>query len=546
MAGTDLDAVRDALASLARSLKRISVYRHARDQHLAYLEPALSDLRGLLEKRGSFTVSVEPTALTYENEIVHSEPARETGFCFRLHRDGVRSLTFKRGLGLDELLSLAQVAMVDHESDEGGREDAVTELWKADLAHIAYSAGAGYRMDESAGDTISSSIAEITGRAQDVIDRHVGANFAEARQQPLLWNEAEQKRGDPQNYGALARRAALTILRIVEQEHAGWDLEALKESFWRLVDQMLNRDEGAPLAQSLDRVKRIGGTHANDFRTSVGRWLAEPARLERAVRLAAKADRLLAPWLQLLPPEAGPALLAVLPLGHDAAARRQIADAAVARIGSCEPQLFEVLRRGTAAEVQAVLGAVAPLPPQKRSTLAAAAFENPAAEVRLDAIPLVAADAQTAVRSLGSALASPSRAVRMAAVQALAGCSALAEQAANLVLEAMARPQFARVDKEERTAFYRSVGKIGSIAGHQFLLAQLAKAPGKLFGRRKVIDEQLLAVQGLAEEASPRALRALEDALLPARKHAPAVVAACRAAAQYVRTAAAPKGGKTA
>src|SRR4051812_40837522 len=195
----DIAAVRDALASLARSFKRVSVYRHARDQHLAYLEPALSDLKLLLEKRASVTVAVEPTALVFENEIVHSEPARENGFCFRLHRDGVRSLTFRRGLGLDELVSLAYVAMADPQL-EGSREDAVTELWKADLAHVGYSAGAGYRMDESAGEAMTGTVGEIAGRAQHVLEQRVGDRFAEVSAQPLLWDDARRRRNDPDDH----------------------------------------------------------------------------------------------------------------------------------------------------------------------------------------------------------------------------------------------------------------------------------------------------------------------------------------------------------
>src|SRR5205823_3238827 len=98
--------------------------------------------------------------------------------------------------------------------------------------------------------------------------------------------------------------------------------------------------------------------------------------------------------------------------------------------------------------------------------------------------------------------------------------------------------------KEERTLFYRALGKLGAPAGLAFLAERLARPANKLFGRRKGLEEQLLAVQGLAEDRSPRSLRALEDALAPSSGHAPAVMAACRAAAQHVR--AAGKGGKTA
>ncbi|HEX9578610.1 MAG TPA: hypothetical protein VF993_12715, partial [Myxococcales bacterium] len=116
--------------------------------------------------------------------------------------------------------------------------------------------------------------------------------------------------------------------------------------------------------------------------------------------------------------------------------------------------------------------------------------------------------------------------------------SAQAGPASNLLLTAMDGPRFAKVDKDERTVFYRSLGKLGAPAGLDFLAGLLAKPPKKLFKRRKGLEAQLLAVQGLVEDGSLRSLRALEDALLPSRKHAPAVVAACRAAGQDLRSGA--------
>ena len=534
------NAVRDALASLARSFKRISVYRHARDQHLAYLEPAAAELRSLLEQKPSVTVVVEPTALIFEGEPVHSEPARETGFCFRLYRDGVRSLTFRRGVGLDELLALAHVAMADPQA-EGGREDAVTELWKADLPHISYSAGSGYRMGESAGETLES-LGEISARAQETLDRHTGERFVELDQQPSLWSDEQRLKGDSQDYGLLSRRAAMTILRIVELDYAGWDLQALQETFWRLIDQLLERAQAPAIAQALERLRRLEGSHANEFRKAVGAWLADPARLEKAVKLAPGSERpaLLFPWLALLPPEAGPAVLAVLPQALDPAARLLIANAAAARVDSCAAQLSDLLRKGAAQEALALLAALATLPAQRRAELAAAAFEHRDAAVRLEAVPLVAADPAVALHTLGAPLNSPLRQLRVAAVQALSGCLGVAEQAAGIIVAAISSPKFSARDKEERTLFYRSLGRLGSGAGYTFLLEQLSRRSKKIFGRRKLIAKQLLAVQGLAEDGSIKAARALEDALLPSRGYPPAVVAACKAAAQHLR--AAPRG----
>ena len=541
MGATDPADVREAFASLARSLKRIAVFRHAADQHRSYLEPAFIALRDLLARAPSLTVALEPSALRYQDEVVYSEPARETGFCFRLHRDGVRTLTFRHGLLLDDLLALASIALPG--AVEGAaREDAVTELWKLDLEHIAYSAITGYRMDEAGGDALSKNIAEVTARAQQALDRSMGDSFLETAPPLPLWAAEQRARRDPQDWTALGRRAALTILRIVDQDHAGWDLEALEEAFWRLIDEMAARGEAQSMAVALDRARKIEGSHAAEFRTAVGRTLADPRRLELAVKLGAnERPSLLPAWLALLPPESGPDLLAVLPLGTTDTSRWLIAEAALARSKSCVSELDAALRQGTAPVVQALLSAAAP--PARRGELALTATANSDLAVKLAAIPLLAAD-ESAARLLGSLLAGPSRELRTAAAQALGGFATLAEPAAANLIAAMSRPQFAKLDRQEQTLFCRALGKLGSATGFTFLFERLARTPKGFFGKRKGEAGKLLAVQGLAEDTSQRSLRALEEALLPSRGHSAAVLAACRAAAQHVRAAA--RGGKTA
>jgi len=539
----DVAAVCEAFAALARALKRVSVYRHARDQHASFLEPALLSMRSLLDMTPSVTVVVEPNALLFGGEVVHTEPARDTGFCFRLHRDGIRSLTFRRGLLLDELITLAFVGMADPQQ-EGGREDAVTELWKADLKHVHYSAGLGYRMDEAGGGDMTITVSDIAGRVHEVLRKSVDERVIE-EEQPLLWQEELRRRRDPSDYASLARRAAMTILRIVEQDYAGWDQQALQETFWRICDQLIEQGQAAVLARALERLRTLGGMHAGEMRQAVAKWLCDSSRIQKVVAMAgSERPALMLPWLALLPQEAGPLLVQIIGAGKDAAARHHLAAGALARIDSCVLELRELMMSGAAVEVEAVLSALRPVPPERRAELAEAAFENSNPKIKLEAVPLMAADPAVALRVLGPVLSMRSRELRLAAVHALAGCGVVAEQASSLLMAAMSRPRFARADKDEQTAFFRALGRLGSATGFSFLIERLARPPRKLFGKRKGIDLQLLAVQGLAEEASSRSLRALEEALLPSRGHAPAVVAACRAAAQHVRER--PKGGRTA
>ncbi len=541
MGDRDTADVREAFASLSRSLKRISVYRHAGDQHRGYLEPAYLALRDVLSRRPSLTVAVDSGALRFQDEVVYTEPPRESGFCFRLHRDGVRSLTFRHGLLPDDLLALARVALLDPIGG-GPREDSVTELWKLDLEHVTYVATSGYRMDQAGGEALAESIAAVAVRAHQTLERNVGSGFAEPAPPPPLWSNDQRARRDPQDWTALARRAAFTILRIVEQDHAGWDLEALQESFWRLLDEMATRGDAQDLALSLERARKLEGAHAVEFRAAVGRHLADPRRLELAVKLGtAERSSLLSAWLALLPLDAGPAVMATLPLGATAAVREQLAAAAVARMSSCSAQIDELLRQGGLPVVQVLLAAASE--PGRRAEFALTAMGNGDPGVKLEAIPLLAANEHSA-RFLGLLLASPSREARFAAVQRLGSFAAVPEAAAAHLIAGISRPLFASFDREEQALCCRALGRLGTTSGFSFLFERLSRPQRGLFGRRKGETEQLLAVQGLAEEASQRSLRALEEALLPSRGHGPAVVAACRAAAQHVR--AAVRSGKSA
>jgi len=130
----DSALVRDAFAGLARALKRVSIYRHAPGQHASFVEPVLATFREVLSRRPAVTISVEQGSLTFEGQPVYTEPPREWGLCFRLHRDGIRTITFKSGLSAEELLDFMDVALPDSQGGPAtSREDAVTETDRHEL-----------------------------------------------------------------------------------------------------------------------------------------------------------------------------------------------------------------------------------------------------------------------------------------------------------------------------------------------------------------------------------------------------------------------------
>jgi hypothetical protein len=544
----DSALVRDAFAGLARALKRISIYRHAPQQHASFIEPALATLREVLSHKPAITIGVEPGSLTFEGQPVYVEPPREWGLCYRLHRDGIRTITFKRGLAAQELLDFVDVALPDSQGGPASGEDAVTQLWKADLTSIEYTAIAGYRIEEHAGPGFAEAVQAVVARVQDAAHSSGADTLADHGAPPLLWDDAQRKKEDPQGWGELSRRAALAILRLVERDLAGWDLEALQETFWRLVDEGAERSETLAVVAALDGARRLQGQHAAGFRTALSRKMMDEKRLARAVELVGLQDKgaaqVLASWLQLLPAEAGPNIAAALATATRGDVIAPLAHAALLRLASSRAFLEDLLHRGpsgVALGILAQLGAVQVVRP--RAEMAAAALGHPEARVRAEAMRIVPIEPQVAVDRLRPLLEDADAQLRMTAAEALSSCVALAEPAAVLLIRAMSRPDFEQRDREELVVFHRALGRLQSTTGHSFLAERLSHPKKGFLKKRRSEQEQLLAVQGLAEEATLRALRVLEEAAAPGRGHTTPVVNACRAASLRIRTPRASRGG---
>ena len=526
--------VREALTALGRALKRAAMYRHARPRHAEYLQPALAPLQALLARHPVVTLGVLPTALTCGGEPVYGEPAREGSLCFRLHRDGVRALTFVAGLDLDELVLFADAALPDP-SGATSRDDAVTELWKADLRFIRVTAVSGYRLGEEGGED---TVAAAAQRAQRSLDRYA-PDMAEdevAREAAPLLSADELRALDPGEWTALATRATSAVLGIVEHGAAGRDLGSLEETLRKLLDEMLSRGLLAKIGDVLQSVQRLGGPQAQELRATIGPRLHEDVRLAAVLDLVERhpdqLERVLAAWLGLVPASAGETLLAVLEVRAQQRSAPLLARAVAQRLGSCRRRLEDCLRRGPEPAVRALLYALEGAAEPVRASLAANALRHPFPGVRLAAVPLVAADGPVALEHLSPLLADADVTLRLAAAEALGNCAAH-EDAAAILVRALQRSEVADIPREEQIALYRSLGRLGSDAGFAFLQSRLVGSRRKLFGKRDE-DEPLLAVQGLVADGSARAM----DALATAAEECELVrvAAASRAAVRLLRS----------
>jgi HEAT repeat protein len=276
--------------------------------------------------------------------------------------------------------------------------------------------------------------------------------------------------------------------------------------------------------------------------------MMDEKRLARAVELVAQQDKagaqILGSWLQLLPPEAGPNIASALSTATRGDVIGPLAHAALLRFGTARAFLEDLLRRGSsgvALGLLAQLGAIEAVRP--RAELAASALDHGEPRVRAEAMRIVPIEPHVALHRLGPLLDDPDPQLRMTAADALSSCTSIAEPAALALIRSMSGPGFEEREREELIVFYRALGRLQSTTGHSFLAERLSHPKKGFLKKKRSEQEQLLAVQGLGEEATLRALRILEEATVPGRDHPPSVVNACRAAVQRIRTPRASRRG---
>ena len=540
-------ALRDALATLGRALARLPVLLDTAAELEAppdSIEAAATAFRELLKLETKVVVEVQPAALACDGSVVYSDPPRDAGLAARLHQGGVRTLTFHRGLPPSELLALCRVALPEPPGGPG-RDDAVTELWRADLAFLAYSAPGGYALQHEGFDAgaVAQAVGRIAARARPLLEgpgvpRRAITDSAPGEGQPLL-DEEQLAELDPQSWPELVRRSSLAILKLVEQGFAGSDLERLQETFWRLVDALVLRRETAALTAALEGLRKLDGPAAPGFKQAVGERLAEPARLQRAAELAAHGQagltQALPAWIALLPQNAGVALLEVLARAP-AAAQPLLARAVLQRADSALERLGAALAKGPPPVALALLGALEGLSPFTRAEFAAPALQHPSPRVRLEAAAGVGGEPELALQLLGPLLQAQESSVRSGVAHVLSGCGGVAEGAAALLIDTMDSHLFDTREREEKAAFHRALGRLACETGFSFLATRLLGHRGegrgvfRSFRRPPVEEDRLLAVVGLTEDASLRAARALESAAESGQPAA--LVQAARAALQ--------------
>lgn len=142
----DIKEAKEILQTLIKAKKTLRMYPQNNPIYLKTLEDAYARFNTFFDYKDNLSLKIKQNNISYDSEEVYYNPVREDNLALFFFKDGLRELTFKKGLFRDELEEFLKVIALDFDR-EVVDDDVVTLLWEKDFQNIQYIVDEAYLTD---------------------------------------------------------------------------------------------------------------------------------------------------------------------------------------------------------------------------------------------------------------------------------------------------------------------------------------------------------------------------------------------------------------
>ena len=527
-----VELARNFTFQLLKGIKQIGMYRHNETKFPEFLTKALEAISAYTDKHGPLSLKVEQQNFVLHGESLFSE---DTAMPYKFFRDGIRQLIFRPGLKVSELVTFTLIALSE---PERGAEDVLAQLWRSGLENVEYVVVEGFKMDEVSEHEVEVEVDKVVGylysRLKTNSDDYLRFARLNAEDLDSKLDGVEQMRGlvVAGNYASDDLKARLQR-EISEEENARLfpklmsaifqvieggvdDTALLEEVFVQLLDAMLIQDDYGTINQIVLKMRSMAQrAPGSSIGSLLSHFVLKMGEEQRVMRLAEmlKTTRPRQPvditrYLQALDASTVFTLLNALETIEIPENRILVCDA-LARFAQENPQPF--VQRLESDRPQTVRDMVYILEKSNhpdRVKMFGLVLINKNLAVKLEVMNIIARGRTAEARKLiVEALNDPATQVRMLAARLLPEFDR--DKAYVDLVRLMKDANFEKKSLEERTAIYTALGATGLPGAISMLLQTIAVKPAML-NKKKVLEDKLLAIAGLAGACNIPAYKALQ------------------------------------
>ncbi|MDA8171628.1 MAG: HEAT repeat domain-containing protein [Nitrospiraceae bacterium] len=144
----DIKPAQELIQVFQRARKNLRIYPVNNPVYSKTIEDAFRRADDFLEAHGDLELKFRQNEILIgdRNQTLYSAD-REDNFAFFFFKDGVRELSFRRGLTPDEMRDFLQAISFDFER-QSEDDDIVTVLWEKDFEHIKYVVDSSFLLED--------------------------------------------------------------------------------------------------------------------------------------------------------------------------------------------------------------------------------------------------------------------------------------------------------------------------------------------------------------------------------------------------------------
>jgi HEAT repeat protein len=142
----EIREAKDILQTLIKAKKNIRMYPENNPIYRNTLEDTFVRFTNFLDYRDEFKLQIKQNSISYESEELYSSTEKEDNLALFFFKDGLRELTFKKGLLRDELEEFLKIIAREFDREEID-DDIVTLLWEKDFQNIQYVVDEAFLVD---------------------------------------------------------------------------------------------------------------------------------------------------------------------------------------------------------------------------------------------------------------------------------------------------------------------------------------------------------------------------------------------------------------
>ncbi|NWF52277.1 MAG: HEAT repeat domain-containing protein [Nitrospirae bacterium] len=133
----DTNFVKDILQSITKARKTLRMYPPNNPMYIKTLEETYNKFKEFFEYKEDLSFRIGQDSIYFDSEEIYHKAEKEDNLALFFFKDGLRELTFKKGLSQEELEGFLKIITMDFEK-EAEDEDVVTLLWQRDFQNINY------------------------------------------------------------------------------------------------------------------------------------------------------------------------------------------------------------------------------------------------------------------------------------------------------------------------------------------------------------------------------------------------------------------------